>query len=799
MCGYYQIFFSQTELAIDTHVTVTKTHALVSDVHRDVGNINSTVSDVHHGVENIHVIVANIQAVIFDMHQEIQKREEGADDQNRMVRGTRVNHVAEKKYLPPSRLGTGQRSGLPMGHCLISESSISGELPPPPSRDFFGRDELIDKIVGLAEDLTPIALIGAGGIGKTSIALTILHDDRVERRFGDKRRFIRCDQFHPSPPHFLRRLSKVIGAAIENPEDLAALRPSLSSKEMIIVLDNAESILDPQGTGSQEIHDMVEELSRFRNIWLCITSRNFTVPPDCEVLEIPTLSIEAGRDTFYRICKHRERTDPVNDILEQLDFHPLSITLLATVAQYNRWDANRLAREWGGRRTGMLHTRHKKSLAATVELSLNSPTFQELGPDAQGLLEVIAFFPQGVKEDNFDWLFPTISDGIDILDTLCTLSLTYRSDGYITMLAPLRDHLCPKDPMSSPLLCIAKESYFARLSVDLDPEKPGFGGGQWITSEDANVEHLLDVFTTINANSDDVWDACISFMKHLFWHKGRLVVLRPKIGGLPDDHRSKPGCLFQLSKLFSLVGNDAECKNLSTQALKLQRERGDVRQVARTLSNLSDANRLLGLFEEGIQQAEEALEIYKHLGDTVGEAQCLNSLAYVLYFDGQLVAAEEAASRAISQLPEKGEQFLTCRCHRVLGDIYGSKGNTERAVHHFEVALGIASSFDWHEDMFWIHYRSACLSLKQGRFDDADAHVERAKSHAPGDPFRLGAATVLQALTWHQQGRLEEAKFEALCAADVAEKLGAALLLDACRKVLAVIDSSCSEQSTESE
>jgi len=683
-----------------------------------------------------------------------------------------------------------------MGHCLISESSISGELPPPPPRDFFGRDKLTKKIVGLAENLTPIALIGAGGIGKTSIALTILHDSRVEQRFGDNRRFIRCDQFHPSSSHFLRRLSKVIGVGIENPEDLATLRPFLSSKEMIIVLDNAESILDPQGTGSQEIHDMVEELSRFRNICLCITSRNFTVPPDCEVLEIPTLSIEAGRDTFYRICKHRERTDPVNDILEQLDFHPLSITLLATVAQYNRWDANRLAREWEGRRTGMLHTRHKKNLAATIELSLDSPTFQELGPDARGLLEVIAFFPQGVKEDNFNWLFPAISDGINILDTFCTLSLTYRSNGYITMLAPLRDHLCPKDPMSSPLLCMAKESYFTRLSVDFDLEGPGFGGARWITSEDANVEHLLDVFTTINADSDGVWDACARFMRHLVWHKRRLVVLRPKIEGLPDDHRSKPECLFELARLFSSVGNHGERKRLLILALKLQRERGDDRQVARTLGRLSDADRQIGLFEEGVRQAKEALEIYKHLGDTVGEAECLHDLACVLWNDDQLDAAEEAASRAISLLPEQGEQFLTCQCHRILGEIYGSKHNTERAVHHLEVALGIASPFNWHQQLFWIHYRTANLSSIQGRFDDAGTHLERAKSHALGDPLCLGIAAHFQASTWYEQGRLEEAKFEALRAVDIAERLGAVQLLEVSKKVLE--DSSCSEQSTES-
>ena len=664
-----------------------------------------------------------------------------------------------------------------------------GRSPPLAPRDCFGRDELIEKVVGLAENLEPVALIGTGGIGKTSIALTVLHHKRIKERFGENRRFIRCDQFPASRAHFLSQLSKVIGAGVENPEDLTSLQSFLSSKKMVIILDNAESILDPKGASAEEIYSVVDELCQFKNICLCITSRIMTVPPRCKRPEIPTLSMEAARDIFYSIHGDGARSGIIDGLLERLDFHALSVTLLATTASHNGWDHDRLAKEWDIQRAQVLQTDYNKSLAATIKLSLVSPTFRSLGSHARGLLAVVAFFPQGIDEKNLDWLFPTIPNRKNIFDKFSVLSLTYRSNGFIRMLAPIRDYLSPQEPQSSPLLCTTRDRYFIRLSVNIHPKKPRFEEARWIASEDVNVEYLLDVFTSTNRTVGNVWDICFHFMEHLYWHKPRQTILGSKIETLPDDHRSKPQCLSALSRLFGRVGNYPEQKRLLTHTLDLRRRRGDGPRVAETLQRLSDVNRLLNLYEEGIQHAKEALGICERIDDTIGQAICLNGLAWLLFDDKQLDAAKNAASRAIDLASaEKGQEYIVCQLHRVLGNIHQSNGEKEKSVHYFNTALEIASPFNWHDSLFWIHYSLADLFRNEGEYDDAHAHIERAKSHAVDDAFKLGRAMHMQAIVWYRQRRLRDAKWEASQALEIFENLGAAKDAEICRDLLQMVE-----------
>ena len=118
-------------------------------------------------------------------------------------------------------------------------------------------------------------------------------------------------------------------------------------------------------------------------------------------------------------------------------------------------------------------------------------------------------------------------------------------------------------------------------------------------------------------------------------------------------------------------------------------------------------------------------------------------------------------------------------------DVWAS---TREAIQHFEVALEIASSFNWHNQLFRIHRTLAKLFLDEQWFDDAQDHIERAKSPATNSTYYLGRTMHVQAELWYKQDRLQEARAEALRAIDVYEKLGAVRDLKMCRRLLRVIE-----------
>ena len=137
----------------------------------------------------------------------------------------------------------------------------------------FEHDDLIEKIVGLAENFELAALIRVGGIRKTSVALAVLHHDCVRDRLMTTVDSSVATSFHLHAAPFSRPpLKSHRCEGLRPPEDMRALRALLFSREMFIILDNVESILDLRRASAQEIYALVNKVSQFKLISICVTS-----------------------------------------------------------------------------------------------------------------------------------------------------------------------------------------------------------------------------------------------------------------------------------------------------------------------------------------------------------------------------------------------------------------------------------------------------------------------------------------------------------------------------------------------
>ena len=301
-------------------------------------------------------------------------------------------------------------------------------LPQAPT-NFLFREEIVNEVLGPVEQVASVALFGSIGIGKSVVALTLLHHNRTHTKFGENRHFMDCNGLSNSLEAFLEHLSDAIHT--NRTTDVEQLRSYVeTSPPFLLVLDGVDFILDPLAPEAENIRATIEGFGSYEHVCLLVTSR---MDPDIQGfqrVEVPTLSEDGARDAFYGLC-NLERSSKVDDLIAKLDCHPLSINLLANCVRENNW-------AWDDDQTSALEKHHRQTLKDAVEPVFRSPTIQKLGAAARGTLAEIAAFPGGVEECKLEGAFPGIVGIGEAVDVLCKFSLMYRQDGFVKMLSPFR-------------------------------------------------------------------------------------------------------------------------------------------------------------------------------------------------------------------------------------------------------------------------------------------------------------------------------------------------------------------------
>ncbi|KAJ7467784.1 P-loop containing nucleoside triphosphate hydrolase protein, partial [Mycena galericulata] len=258
---------------------------------------------------------------------------------------------------------------------------------------FCGRDNELNQIVQiLSQKSARIAILGPGGMGKTSLAKAALHHPDITTKY-EHRFFVPCDSATTST-----EIAATIGAHLGLKPGKDLTKPviqNLSAKETcLLILDNLETTWEPMASR----HGVEELLALLSDITMRGAERPAKVRwtrPFLPPLE--PLSAEAAWEMFIDIADDIHDTKEIDQLLHLTDHMPLAVDLIAHLVDAE--GCSDVLTRWETEKTSMLSVGHdhRSNLDASIRISLSSPRLTSVA-GAKDLLSLLAILPDGVSD-----------------------------------------------------------------------------------------------------------------------------------------------------------------------------------------------------------------------------------------------------------------------------------------------------------------------------------------------------------------------------------------------------------------
>ncbi|KAJ7191336.1 P-loop containing nucleoside triphosphate hydrolase protein, partial [Mycena pura] len=337
-------------------------------------------------------------------------------------------------------------------------------LPAYPSI-FHGRDRELSEVVTTLKSVSArVAILGAGGMGKTSLSIAALHDPDVAKKFNN-RYFVPC-QSNATRSDLVLSIASHLGVTEGNllPK---VIRHLMDGPPVLIILDNFETPWEPMSSRAA-VEEVLSLLTDIPHLALVITMRGAERPGQVKwtrpfLQPIEPLEDGAALQTFHAIAGEDHEESLVRELLNLSGNLPLAVDLIANVVVYegcmttlDRWqtESTRVVSDGYDKRS---------SLDISITLSFSSARMTR---EAQALLSLLSILPNGLSNTELVHSNLPIADIRGAQTALIRTALAQVGPtNRLSALMPIREHVRGIYPPQQ-LLKTALRKYYQKV-VDL--------------------------------------------------------------------------------------------------------------------------------------------------------------------------------------------------------------------------------------------------------------------------------------------------------------------------------------------
>lgn len=633
-----------------------------------------------------------------------------------------------KDLMQPERVWQVNADGLPSEFAPLVTLDVRPNNLPVQSTALLGREQELGFVKELVASHRSVTISGAGGVGKTKLALQVGADviDRFEHGvwFADLSPVADGDLVQSA-------IARALGVTQSGDSIVSSLLRSVKNKRLLLIIDNCEHVLDAVAPIADAI------LKECPHVRLLATSRQpLGIDGEC-VHRLPSLSVpdasttttaddalghgatalfvERAKAADSRFALTDDTAPIVAEICRRLDGIPLAIELAAARVKVLSLPslAKRLDERFkvltGGNRTALPRQR---TLTALIDWSYGllewkeQTLFRRLGVFAGGFsfdAAATVCSGDGVGDDELLDLVTSLADKSLVLAEVSGESERYR------LLESTRAFALEKlaEEGDRDRLTRRHAEFFRKLAVQTDTVHRAEPAEAWLSRDEPEIDNLRSalIWSLQQRNDIPTGAAIASAIVRLWQASGlaaearRWLALGLELLDTPAHPRLHADLMLAMARMVS----GERSHEMASRAREIYERTGDRAGVGDALTVASWHSHLAGRNPVAYDEIARASEIFRALGHELALAVAINMTAVFASNRGDFDAARTLYHEALEKFRALGDERRVGGTLTNLGACENGAGKIAEADCYYAEALAILSQKKNVEDLVVVY------------------------------------------------------------------------------------------------